>query len=379
MATIKDLNMGKAKEPVTLREKPLKNGNTSLYLDIYHNGKRKYEYLKLYIVEAHSLLEKEQNDATWLLAQTIKAQRVVEINTGKYDIKLADRDKVPFFSFFDKMCEELESRKGHLWKSVRKLILAYCGDEAITFRDIDSQFVSGLREYIDTKEHRADAMRGKGLSHGTKNIYWAIIKAVLKKAIVDGIIDKSPADSLPGFKASEPRRLYLTADEVRMLSQTACRREDVKKAFLFSCLTGLRHSDVEALTWGDVTEENGYTRITFRQQKTKWQEYLDVNKQAASLMGERQAPGEQVFPMPYSTDHISRVLKEWAKDAGVAKSISFHVARHSFATMMLGNGVELYTVSKLLGHRSISTTQVYAKIMDRDKQRAVDSMPDILG
>lgn len=367
--------MKNIKEPVRLREKKLKDGGVSLYLDIYYEGIRKYEFLKLYLIPEKSRADKERNKTTLAIANSIKAKRVIEIQSGAYDVKLASRADVPFFVYYGKMRQQIESRKNRLWEAVRIIILDYCKNEALEFKKIDVKFVEGLREYIDTKEHRAEKVSG-GLSHGTKNIYWAIVKAVFNQAVRDGIIDKNPTSNIQGFKPSEPKRTYLTASEVKRLSQTDCKSDGIKKAFLFCCLTGLRYSDVKALTWGDVSKENGYTRITFRQKKTKHQEYLDINKSASSLMGERGRAEREVFPLYCSLDHVNHVLKEWAKNAEIAKNISFHVSRHTFATMMLSNGVDLYTVSKLVGHKSISTTQIYAKVMDKEKQRAVDTIPD---
>lgn len=71
-------------------------------------------------------------------------------------------------------------------------------------------------------------------------------------------------------------------------------------------------------------------------------------------------------------------LKRWAKHVGINKNITFHCSRHSFATLAINSGVDLYVVSKLLGHTNIQTTQVYAKIVDESKNKAIDLLPDFL-
>jgi len=150
----------------------------------------------------------------------------------------------------------------------------------------------------------------------------------------------------------------------------------VRRAFLFSCLTGLRRSDIERLTWGDVQQQGDFVRIVFRQKKTRGQEYLDITPQAVAYMGERQAEDVRVFPLPdvkYANAHV----KTWAQAAGIEKHITFHCARHTFAVLMLDIGTDIYTVSKLLGHREISTTQIYAKVLDKNKQAAVLKIPQI--
>lgn len=381
------------KEPVRLREKKLKNGNVSLYLDIYFEGTRKYEMLRLYLVPEKTRADKEANRTTLAIANSIKAKRIIDIQSGAYDVKLANRSEELFFPYYDKRASTAKGGSHRTWLSMRRILTDYCVNENITFKQMGIEWAHGLRDYIDNKSYGSGIRKlkeitdeelqersEKGLAHGTKCQYWTIIKTIFNEAVRDGIIDKSPFTNIAGFKPSDPKRTYLTAEEVRMLASTECKRQDVKNAFLFSCLTGLRHSDIEQLTWGDVREENGYTRIVFRQQKTKRLEYLDINKQAVTLMGERKADTELVFPIGVTLVRLCVILKDWTKRANINKHITFHVARHTFATMMLSNGVDLYTVSKLVGHKNINTTQIYAKVMDREKQRAVDTIPaDILG
>ena len=172
--------------------------------------------------------------------------------------------------------------------------------------------------------------------------------------------------------------MYLTIDEVKRLAQVDCEYPQIKAAFLFSCLTGLRRSDVLRITWGDVYEQGEFTRLIFKQKKTKGQEYLDITQEARVLMGERGKPNEHPFRDIHSPSCTNKAIQEWVLRAGIDKKITFHCARHTFATMMLDIGTDLYVVSKLLGHREIGTTQIYARVMDKNKQAAVASIPSIL-
>lgn len=371
------MNMKKIKEPVRLREKKLSDGSTSLYLDIYHNGIRKYEFLKLYLRKETTRSDRDANRTTLAIANSIKSKRIIDIQSGAYNVKLAERNNVPLFPYIEKHRQQLESRQNTLWDTVCKMIADYAKKEDITFKHIDTAFCNGFRLYLDTKTNE-HSDTSNNIKQGSKHVYFAVFKAILNQAVKDGIIDRSPAINIQGFKPSEAKRTYLTTDEVRKLASTECKRDCIKNAFLFSCLTGLRLSDIRALKWGDVTEENGFTRITFRQKKTKWQEYLDINKQAVSLMGERKKNDACVFDLVYSNDHINNIIADWVQKADIDKHITFHVARHTFATMMLNNGVDLYTVSKLVGHRDIKTTQIYAKVIDAEKQKAVEKIPKLL-
>ena len=172
--------------------------------------------------------------------------------------------------------------------------------------------------------------------------------------------------------------MYLTLEEVKKLSQTECEYPKIKRAFLFSCLTGLRRSDILKLTWGEVHQQGDFTRIIFRQKKTGGQEYLDITQQAAELMGERGKPNDKVFTDIYSPTCTNEAIKRWVLRAGINKEITFHCARHTFAVLMLDLGTDIYTVSKLLGHKELSTTQIYAKVLDKKKQEAVAMIPKII-
>ena len=171
--------------------------------------------------------------------------------------------------------------------------------------------------------------------------------------------------------------MYLTIEEVQRLAKTECEYPAIKRAFLFSCLTGLRRSDVIRLTWGDVYQQGEFTRIIFRQKKTRKQEYLDISPHAAELMGERGKEDEHVFPDIHSPSCTNNTIKRWVLRAGIHKEITFHCGRHTFATMMLDLGVDIYTLSKMLGHSDLTNTQIYAKVLDKNRQAAVIKIPPI--
>ncbi len=151
------------------------------------------------------------------------------------------------------------------------------------------------------------------------------------------------------------------------------RNQEVKDAFLFSCFTGLRYSDVVNLTWDNISND----KIEFKQRKTGGVEYLPISQTAKDILVNSQNSKNKskfIFDVPTKVG-IFKHIKKWVKDAGIKKRVSFHTARHTFATMALTQGVDLYTVSKLLGHKDISTTQVYAKIIDSKKDEAVNKLP----
>lgn len=172
------------------------------------------------------------------------------------------------------------------------------------------------------------------------------------------------------LKGTTYHREFLTVDEVKRLIETPCRRPDIKGAFLFSCFCGLRISDVKGLQWKNVIKDGEKIHIQITQYKTKRPLFLPLNKQALRWMPERGNAGDEDFVFPPLSKNMT-VLDVWAKDAGISKHVTFHVSRHTFATMELTMGADLYTTSKLLGHTEVKTTQIYAKIVNSKKEEAV--------
>lgn len=378
----------KPKEPIRLRQRTLANGNVSLFLDMYRDGKRSYEFLKLYLVPERTREDKEQNRQTMQLAQSIKAQRIVEMQNGEFGFKSKFAEDTLFFEFYRAMCEARHGEESNgnwgNWYSALKHLQRYEHNERITFAEITPAWVQGFKDYLETAAYTNDGHYAKDgivrkLSRNSKVSYFNKLRACLNEAFEKRIIAYNPMRGIDNFKAEEGKRMYLTIDEVRKLAQTPCRSEEVKTAFLFSCLTGLRRSDIAKLTWGEVYHQSGFTRIIFRQKKTGGQEYLDITTQAAALMGERGADDERVFKWFNSPSSTNDIIRVWVANAGINKDITFHCGRHTFATMMLDLGTDLFTVSKLLGHADISTTQIYAKVLDKAKQAAVAAIPDVFG
>ncbi len=379
--------MAESKEPIRLRQRKMPTGNISLYLDIYLNGRRTYEYLKMYLVPELTRADREKNRETLKLADAVRAKRVVELRNGQFGFQPTTSPSIRFFDYYRAMCEKrlgTESRGNWgNWYSCLHHLKKYEKRENITFADITPEWVQGFKDYLENEavawgHDFRKRIKDKPLARNSKLSYFNKLRACLNQAIEEGVILTNPMRGIDGFKPEEGTRMYLTLDEVRKLAVTECEYPQIKAAFLFSCLTGLRRSDVLRLTWGDVHKQGEFTRIIFRQKKTSGQEYLDISPQAAELMGERGLPDEHVFTDIHSPSCTNNTLKLWVARAGINKTITFHCGRHTFATLMLDIGTDIYTVSKLLGHRDLSTTQIYAKVMDKNKQAAVASIPTIL-
>lgn len=379
--------MAESKEPIRLRQRKTASGNISLYLDIYLNGKRTYEFLKMHLIPERTRADRERNRETLKLADAIRAKRVVELRNGQFGFQNRPSASIRFFDYYREMCEKRlgEESRGNWgnWFSCLHHLKKYEKRETITLGEITPEWVQGFKDYLENDavawgHDFRKRIKDKPLARNSKLSYFNKLRACLNQAYEEQIIPTNPLRGIEGFKPEEGTRMYLTLDEVRKLAKTECEYPQIKAAFLFSCLTGLRRSDVLRLTWGDIHKQGDFTRIIFRQKKTSGQEYLDISPQAAELMGERGLPDEHVFTDIHSPSCTNNTLKLWVARAGINKTITFHCARHTFATLMLDIGTDIYTVSKLLGHRDLSTTQIYAKVMDKNKQAAVASIPTIL-
>lgn len=366
------------KEPIRLREKSLSSGDISLYLDIYHNGSRNYEFLKLYLIgKPKTQGEKQRNKETLELAQAIKAKRIVALQHNSHGFTPKSSKKVKFLPYIKNMGNKFKENGGdwETWNSLVRHFERYCKNHNMTFADVTPAFVEGFRNYLLNEP----ICRGRAqLSRNTAKSYYDRFKMSLKQAVRDNIIPKSPSDEVKPIKKQETRREFLTFDELNKLAATDCAMPILKRAFLFSALSGLRWSDIKKLTWKELrTDDNGNWFIQFRQEKTEGEELHPISKQARDLLGDQGEPDDKVFKyLAYNAWSNTRI-KEWVMRAGIAKDITFHCARHTYATLQLTLGTDIYTVSKLLGHKDLKTTQVYAKIIDEKKQEAAHRIPEL--
>lgn len=370
------------KETVYLRQRTRRNGTISLFLDICSNGMRKTEYLKLYLIPEHTREDKLKNKETLQLAEAIKAKRIVEIQSQKLGVTTV-YDDVLFYDFMHNLIDRKEGTTKTSWQNCLSHLLRYESNKLITFRQIDSRWVQGFRDYLDYHamqwdiDSRKRDVKSKPISQGTKALMFQKLCTVFNVAMRQGIIITNPTVKVKRFKEPESEREFLTIDEIKILKNTPPPNPTLARAFFFSCLTGLRWSDIVKLKWDEIQDFHFGTRIVFTQKKTGGLEYLDINDQAAKMLGTRRKPSDLVFPAlgPIQSARIS--IAAWVRSAGINKHITFHCARHTFAVMMLDLGVDLYTVSKLMGHKRIETTQIYAKILDKNKKSAVDKIPKI--
>lgn len=372
---------------ITLKKKKINNDKLSLYIEYYKgsqldkDGKRihirDFEYLKLYLHQnPKTASEKKENKENELLSKQILSIREAEYFQGKFDIKNTSKSKRRFLDYFSEKAEEkIDSPKNYGNWTATLVHLKRCISPNLLFEEIDEDFVKRVRNYFDKE---AKTKSDTPLSQNSKYSYYNKFKACLRAAFDDGYLSINFASKTKSFEQAESQREYLTFKELQALASTNCKYEVLKRAFLFSCLCGLRWSDINKLVWSEVRDEDvDVSKLNFIQKKIDGVEYLYISPQTRGLLGERQHPSERVFKgLKYSATYNSEIIK-WCNKAAISKHITFHSARHTNAVQLLENGADIYTVSKLLGHREIRTTSIYAKIVDKKMKEAANLIPEI--
>lgn len=257
------------------------------------------------------------------------------------------------------------------WNSTLAFLLEFAGNDLI-FRDVNVSFAERFQSFLLTAKCRGS--KSGIISVNTAGTYFSVFKAVLAQAFIDDFYQSDISDKIKGIGVVEPHREHLSIEELNKLAITPCHDEELKRAALFSALTGLRHCDIKKLRWKELDIQSNRIKIQFRQSKTKGAEYTPISKQAMELCGTPRLPEQLVFEDLIDTSWITRPLKKWITDAGIQKHITFHCFRHTFATLQLSSGTDLYTVSKMLGHKKVTTTQIYAKVVDELKDRAANAI-----
>ena len=363
------------KEPVRLREKALANGVRSLYLDIYVNGKRSYEFLKLYLIPETNPQAKVQNDNTMRAANTIKLNRILEITNNKAGLKNTSiRAKMllkDWMENFRKAQEQKGVKDQKLIHNTIRALTAY--NINVAMRDVNRDYIVGLTNFL-RNEYRSP--RGKKLKDYSVINYLGCLRNALNMAVREDVIADNPIMKLSTqdkVKAPESQREFLTIEEVQKLEATDSPYPHIKQAFLFACYTGLRCSDVRSITWGKIVKDGEKFRLHTVMFKTKRPFYIPLSKKAMQWMPERgdKTDNDLIFERIPVQVNTKLYLQPWLDKAGITKPITFHCSRHTFGTMMLTLGADIYTTSKLLGHTKVEVTQIYAKIINKKKDDAV--------
>lgn len=357
---------------VTLRRKAIGKGRNTLFLDIYppvihpDTGKltRKH-YLKIYIYDKpKTVLEKLHNKETIELAETIRARRQLEVQSRRFGFISTRMLNGNFVSFFEEQKSKRKTSNAENWRMAVNYFKSFAGEKFL-FPHINETFCEEYADYLLSAP--SIGRTGRKIAKNTAVSYFAKFKTTLKEAFKKGLLSNNLGEIIDSISPKDTHREFLFLNELQQLANTPCISEVVKKASLFSALTGLRFSDINSLDWSELRGSKGDYYIQFSTDKTESAVFLPISDQAYAFLGEK-AEGKVFKGLKYYL--VDTILPDWLLKAGINKHITFHCFRHTFATLRLLLGTDIVTVSKLLGHRDIKTTMIYVKIVDKLKRDA---------
>ena len=385
---------------VEIKERVLPTGNRSLYLEYYETGFRKKEYLGIFLAPENSAKARKHNKEALLKAQEIKAQRILcppDLHSTDGKKQRNSTLKLTWLEWCDEYIRWSEdcgnSRKMLQHKGVvRKRIALYLenrGKKGILLKDVDREVVSGLfdfmrNEYRNPRQIKTD---GGKLADYTLLLFEETVKAIFNKAMRSDLIAANPIHDLTKgerFHAPDKHREFLTPEELtRFLNvETATGNErQVQLAFGLSSMTGLRLGDMQHLRWSDIKDIDGTPTICITQRKTKRVVSIPLNDLAQSLLPPRDEsnPDALVYHLVKKSDNISKYVRRIKDKAGIEKDFTYHSSRHTIATLAITAGADISAVKEMLGHGSVTSTEVYAKVSLDKKIQAVSLTDGVFG
>lgn len=391
-------NQRKVKEPVRVRFRKLANGCKSIYLDVYKDGVRNYEFLNLYLIPESTRADKIKNEEIMLAVEAIRSQRIIDISNNKAGLTLrTSKSKISLQDYMQvflskKISEQKSEARITFIKCAMVMLNHYISDKnlnGIRIGNIDLAFCEGYEDYLrtarDTRfklpmpQERKKGIEPKRISEGTAYGYFAVLNIALTWAVKHDYLRVNPIDKMDiTLKQKFEEKSYLTIEEVKTLFNVPCKNEETKRAFLFSCFSGFRISDIMAMKWGDLKKDGEILSASIIMKKTKKRINQPIDKAAMRWLPERgeALDTDNVFHLCQKSA-IELHLHDWTKKAEIEKHVTFHSARHTYATMLITQGADLYVVSELLGHSDTRMTQIYAKVINSKKKEAASLLNDI--
>ena len=356
---------------VTLRQRPISNDRLSLYLDYYpavRNPKTmklsRRESLGFYIfANPRGKYQKEYNEAILMRAEVIRCRRQEAVINHEFGFLDREQPKANFLEYFEEKAKQHYEKWTITYRHFERFVKGKCA-----FGEVTVELCNKFRDYL---------LKAKQLRHPKQTIsrnsaagYFSTFRALLKAAYKERLLKENLNDFIEEIEYEEVKKNFLTADEVKQLAATPCEKPVLKQASLFAILTGLRISDVLKLRWEDIRPDStGEMSMFVRIQKTQKESVHPLIPEMLALCGER---GKGIVFKGFNRSMTQGALKKWITAAGITKRITFHRFRDTFATLQLAAGTDIYTVSKMLDHANVTTTQIYAKLVDSTKRDTVD-------
>lgn len=366
---------------ILLSKRKLKKGRFSLYLDCNIDGKRYKENLDITLEAPNSKEIRLANCAKMQLAKLLRAQREIDYLHNRYWEKLP-----PLFQSHTKE----NGIEGEPAPDFFMVTIGYLR----TYSKKDTRVVQAVFSYL--RRFHTDPLPVNHITHNfcsrffcflqeclhgnTPVNYFKKFKMCLDYCVEENLLPDNPAKGIRLPQYNDVTKEILSPKELVKLTLTPCRNPEVKRAFLFSCQSGLRWCDIQDLCYKNI--DFAQRRLTLIQKKVTGHSHkpvlhLYLNENAMRLLQESKGmPNDFIFTLP-SHSYSLRIINEWTAHAGLRKHISFHCARHTFITSIMARGANIKTAASLAGHSSTRHTEKYIHIIDKQKQQAVESLPDL--
>jgi len=337
---------------LTKRNRPYK-----AQLDYILNGKRKRDIIKdiTFYPDDTKEIKKEKER----IVEKIRSQLEIELGNTNNGMVSRQLQKGNFITYFEKLGNNKKGNTKSTWDNTLKHLYEFQGNK-INFEDISTVWLENFIKFLKNKE----------LANNSIITYLNKINAALNQAVKEKIIFENSLKHINKPKKEETDIVYLLEDEIQKIIDTKFWDNEAKNAFLFGCYTGLRASDIQNLKWTDIQEN----QIKKSQIKTKNIAYIPLNPNSKMILEKQKHNQKFVFKLSNHTSSLNRTIKKMIKLTDIKKDVHFHCSRHTFATLLVTAGTDIFTIAKLMGHKDIKSTMVYAKVIDKKKEEAVNSM-----
>jgi integrase/recombinase XerD len=353
------------KQRIQIKSKVTSYNKERLYLVWFQNRKRTWESTnEFYFATPKGVFEKQHNKEVKIKVEALRNEREKQFFSNEIDEiieqkKLKNQD---FYTFFDTYIENYTQKDKRVMQAVYLQFKAF-SPPPLSTKQVDETLCNKFKEYLESK-----------LNGESPQSYFARFKKFLTYSSKgkNKIFKQNPAVDIKNTKLeSSLEKDTLNIEELKLLMNTNCGNEDVKRSFLFACNTGLRFVDIKSLKWKHIKDD----KVQINQTKTDVNVKVDLNNNAKQFLDERGNEEDLVFKLPRHNATLKN-LDYWGKRAGIEKHITFHVARHTFGTLLAFYENDMNTISKLLGHTSLKHTLKYVRVADEMKKKAVNSIPN---
>ena len=345
-----------------VREIKLKKNQIGVMLDMHKNGKRTQKMLNIrYADVPKDAIDRQDRKEKKELVKKMVAQIELDALYANGIMQKEYKLNKDFFEYCYEYISNLTLAQSENYLSAIKQLEKFTKRNKLSCSEMDEIFMRKYRDYLDIQ-----------LNGMTPYLYFKMIKKIIKEATYNKHFLYNPTERIVNRKGKSEEKDVLTENDIQKLQDTYCKNEQIKKAFLFSCLTGLRFSDVSGLKWGNI--KDGVIDIV--QKKTKQRLILNIHRDARYLSGRPKDSNDSIFELPSLVSCLKQ-LKKWVKDAEIDKHITWHCSRHTFATILNLKNEPVTVVSKLLGHKNIHETLNYIRVSEMSKVTAINNLPSI--